>query len=561
MVKSQTTLPVDYNNGIELLNPGPFQIEIVEISNRNSRCLPTTISLVKNFELLPPISVTASEIACEDDSLFSAKVTLTGGNGKFKIIRQLGITDVDTINLAANMYRVFFKLENYRLIIQGSKDFCSQKELNISNLPKPTCDCDFVYSDVKAGSISVANGILLNNQYRLCSGNNFHLDITNLKLEPTTDTLIVFALATASIESQILKNAVKSFPTITQNFNEYQCQISDLLPNAEYYLVAGIIQKNRNNPNGLENFEFTCRKFSPSVRIYFNETPQPAIVLDGSKYCSNESNVIVKALSLVNKKVAGYTSGNYTWKLGNANQNIGHFTTIDSSKASLYLSGTDTAKTYLLTFKEALNYPGGLVCQSSSTINIETSKSISPDTASIIYWPGNILVCTADSTDVSYKWGYFDHTLTTGNMEIFIQGGNKKYLLNQDDILDLFEKRTYFVDLKDNNLVNNPCITRIYFSATEALERNWHDAPDIISLFPNPSDGSNTYIKIKGRTSGIYDLLISDVQGRVIAVEKIFKNSNVFEYKINQNLVHGYYIVRLWHHTMISPKILKCIIH
>jgi hypothetical protein len=559
LTKSQSVLIVDYANILEILNPGPFQIEIAEITNKSSKCIPIPTSLLKNFVLLPPIEILTTEIECEDDSIFSAKITLTGGNGNFNLIRQVGIIDVDTINLASNIYRVFFDLLNYRLIVQGGRDFCSQKELNTLNLIRPTCDCDFVFQNVKSGSIDVLNGIFFNNVYRICSGSTFNCNLSGIKLEPTTDTLLIFALKGATTESQILKSAVKIFPTTTQNFSVYNGSIAGLDPNTEYYIVAGVVQKNRNNPSGLENFDITCRTFSPAVRLFYNQTPNPQIDITDAKYCANESNIIVNAKSLVQKSIAGFTSAVYNWQLGQPSQNLGYVAMIDSSRANLYLSGTDTSKTYALNFTETINYPGGLTCENSTSFNITTTNNIAPDTASIIYWPGNILVCTADSADVLYKWGISDHSKPVGSTDTYIQNATSKYLIATTDILDNLEKQTYFVDIKSRSNTNNKCDTRIYFTGSEAYERAIKTTPTIIKIYPNPSFGNLINMEIESKTAGTYLIDLFDIHGKLVATEKIEKSIKEIVFTLQHHLPSGHYYMRIYN-QLTNEKISKHIV-
>jgi hypothetical protein len=556
VTKSQTEIVLTYQDVIEVLNTGLFEIEIVEVTNTRSRCTPTVLSATKRFQLLPPIDIKYTDVNCEADSLFSVKITLSGGNEKFKLIPQIGVIKIDTISSQENMYRILFTLENYRLVVIGSKDFCDQKELNTMNLPRPSCDCNFVFENVKSGKINIINGSKFENSYRICQGDILNLQIEECKLEPTTDTLIIVIAEQAVSPSELLKQYITIFPSTTNDYVTYRASIHNVSPNKEYYAAAVVVQKNRNSPNGLESFDFTCRKVSPYEQILFYQNPAPKIDIATTKFCANQSNILVNAKNLVNQSVSGFISAEYNWKLSQNSTSKGFFRTINDALSSMYLSNTDTSSMYLLQFMEQCKYPANISCVGSEVVNIFTNNQTAPDTASIIYWPGNILVCTADSSKVTYKWGFVNNE-GGAFTETILNNQKNKYLVVDDDIINNINKRIYFVEMK-SRVGSNSCPTRTYFTATESLQRSILGVKTSINVFPNPSNEDHITFRLKGSEMGEYTCILRDVSGKIVE-ELQFEKQNFSEKFIwNHELPKGFYFVTFIHPS--SQSIINIVI-
>jgi hypothetical protein len=521
---------------------GEFEIILRNIENEDIDCPSVALDSRKTIRIFDRLNYMVSNVQCEADSTFSFNITFIGGTGNYEIENRIGVLQSTLIDTLAGTYQYLCRLDNYQIILKDEVSNCNALDINPMELEPPGCDCDFVYQDVVAGEISVNNGVLIDNVHRLCSDESFEITINDAQFTLATDSLVLFVLNEGSIEDSILVRSIRDIPTSIVNGNTFSASIGNLNNGVEYTVYAGVVQKSRDNASGLQSKDLTCKRFSPNIRILFYQDPNPMPIIDDTEFCSNESNIILDASNLIPDSEPGFESSSITWEVLDGNNDISISRSINGSESnvSLHLANSTPNSSYNLVLTEEVNYRG-LSCASSFVTPITTTGDVAPDTASIVYWPGNILACTADTANVSFRWGFIDHANgDTDNNNI----GSGKFLY-LDPGLDLLNDvdRTYYVVLRDRNDTENRCSTIIYFSPTEALERDQVEGSNIVQLFPNPSDGRLTFRAI-GINNGRYHFNVFNLKGERVQHFIEVKEAYTQETPIYLNVPPGLYLIQ-----------------
>ena len=523
------------------VNAGEFEVVLTNIRNEDVECPSQALDVRKPIQIFDPLEFSVSNIQCEADSTFSFNITFSGGTGTYAIEDRIGVLEATLIDTAANTYRYLCRLENYQIILEDDVSTCNLAEINPETLPPPGCDCDFVYQDVVAGDISVNNGVLIDNVHRICSDESFDITINDAQFTLATDSLVLFVLNEAAIEDSILVRSVRDIPTNIINGNTFSASIGSLNNGVEYTVYAGVVQKSRDNASGLQSKELTCKRFSSSIRILFYQDPSPLPIIDETEFCSNESNIILDAANLISDSEPGFEGSSITWEVmdGSTDISISRGINGSASNVSLHLANSTPNSTYDLVLTEEVNYRG-VTCSSSFITPITTTGDVAPDTASIVYWPGNILACTADTSQVTFRWGFIDHA--NGDMDNNNIGSGKFLFLDQG--LDLLNdvNRTYYVILRDRNDTDNRCSTVIFFSPTEALERDENQGFNTVKIFPNPSSGRLTFRAI-GSNNGQYHFNVFNLKGERVQQFVEFKEAYTQEIQLYLDVPPGLYVI------------------
>ena len=288
--------------------------------------------------------------------------------------------------------------------------------------------------------------------------------------------------------------------------------------------------------------------YSPHLELMVDTTGgQGVYVLEDWNYSSWRLN---NSPSVFND-----SQGNNTARIQSSNDNL---------EVDLFPHISFLSTEYRLHFDlevEYLTTTNSCLISDSIEVNVDISNS-SPDFAEIRWWPGNILGCTADPTEVCYQWGVSTATedprdLTTSEVVQAIPGENyqpsvtDRFLYPSIGTDDFTEEglpngdKIYFVDLTPINNCNNPdaCTTRIYYDGRGFIPRSAAAEDVSYKIVPNPNTGN--FEIVFNEFARYNSMTLRDLSGRVVYRGNNPPTDPILKKELDLELSSGLYILSI----------------
>lgn len=299
-----------------------------------------------------------------------------------------------------------------------------------------------------------------------------------------------------------------------------QIESTDIFSQGEKYFIYGYLI----NEDELLN---ECTLLTEPLEFSYGQEIDIQVTSDEESFCINEFNV---PLYISKNDLAV----NPEYKLSYSGDRISHSTLTTDSIDIVYFHASKSLFQSSGSYTIDLDISGEEFCNISNSFEITLSDGISPDTASIIKWPGNIFVTTADTMMNIITW-YKDEIIVKEGSIWFSQ-------LPEEDFsrtTGIFEKGTIHASIRSK--VNPACETLIYYNGkgTQSRAKIQHEDEEFL-IYPNPT---NRLLNIESNILNQIDVLeIYNPDGKKLISKNSERKSTINTMDVS-TLDNGLYIL------------------